>query len=212
LKNKTIDSFAAQLRLSATAVLMRDINRKPSDTDKPITNALRRSAWLSYLLSLGAISAGGLSIFSVAAILDTKPAQADLKEPSANVTDSADKFDRQNLSVSDASVVLTPKADASTEFGFAPHVLAQPQSSAREVVNTTPIANSLSFVSAETVDNGNFLAQVSAKISQTLFNPFMSLRRLLFYQHRTQLRVIPQNKWLQQKNPLRLSLLILPLP
>lgn len=172
MKNKTIDSFAAQLRLSATAVLMRDINRKPSDTDKPITNALRRSAWLSYLLSLGAISAGGLSIFSVAAILDTKPAQADIKEPSANVTDSADKFDRQNLSVSDALVVLTPKADASTEFDFAPHVLAQPQSSAREVVNTTPIAlarppraiaNSLSFVSAETVDNGNFLAQVSAQ-------------------------------------------------
>jgi hypothetical protein len=171
LKNKKIDSFAAQLRLSATAVLMRDINRKASDTDKPITNAIRHSIWLSYLLSLGAISAGGLSIFSVAAILDTKPAQADIKEPSSNVTDNADKFDRQNLSVWDASVTLTPKADASGEFDFAPHVLAQPQPSARAVVNTTPIAlarppraiaNSLSFVSAETVDNGNFLAQVPA--------------------------------------------------
>ena len=163
MKNKTIDSFAAQLRLSATAVLMRDINRKARDTDKPITNALRHSIWLSYLLSLGAISAGGLSIFSVAAILDTKPAQADIKEPSANVIDSADKFDRLNLSVSDASVVLTPKAEASTEFDFAPHVLAQPQSSAKAVVNTTLIANSLSFVSAkEATDNGNLLAQVPA--------------------------------------------------
>lgn len=156
MKNKTIDSFAAQLRLSATAVLMRDINRKASDTDKPITNAIRHSIWLSYLLSLGAISAGGLSIFSVAAILDTKPAQADIKEPSSNVTDNADKFDRQNLNVSDASVTLTAKADAAGEFNFAPHVLAQPQPSARAVVNTTPIAKSLSFVSAETVDNANF--------------------------------------------------------
>lgn len=163
MKNKTINSFAAQLRLSATVVFMRDINQKATDTDKPLTNALRHSLWLSYLLSLGAISAGGLSIFSVAAILDTKPAQADIKTPSSNAIDNADTFDRQNLNVSE-SVALTAKADAVGEFNFAPHVPVQPQPSTKSVVNTTPIvlapppraiANSLSFVSAETVDNAN---------------------------------------------------------
>jgi hypothetical protein len=70
------DGFVTQVRLSVVVVLMRDIIKKASDTDKQITFALRWSVWLSYLLSIGAISAGGLSIFSVAAILGTKPAQA----------------------------------------------------------------------------------------------------------------------------------------
>ncbi len=64
---------------------MRDINQKPSDTDKRITTVLQRSIWLSYLLSLGAISAGGLSVFSAGVILGTKPAQANMKEPAASL-------------------------------------------------------------------------------------------------------------------------------
>jgi hypothetical protein len=85
LEKEIIDSFATQVHLSATVVLMRDINQKASDTDKQITIALRRSVWLSYLLSLGAISAGGLSILSVGAILGTKPAQANMKEQTASL-------------------------------------------------------------------------------------------------------------------------------
>lgn len=64
---------------------MRDINQKSSNSDKRIAIAFRRSVQLSYLLSLCAISAGGVSIFSVAAILGTKPAQANLKEQAANL-------------------------------------------------------------------------------------------------------------------------------
>ena len=74
-----------QVRPYANAVLMRDINQKPSNTDKGIAIALRRSVWLSYLLSLGAISAGGLSIFSAAVVLGTKPAQANTNEQAANL-------------------------------------------------------------------------------------------------------------------------------
>jgi hypothetical protein len=85
LEKKIIDSFATQVRLSATVVLMRDLNQKTSVTDKRIAIALQRSVLLSYLLSLGAISAGGLSTFSVAAILGTKPAQANMKEQPASL-------------------------------------------------------------------------------------------------------------------------------
>ena len=83
------DGFVTQVRLSVIVVLMRDIIEKTSDTDKQITFALRWSVWLSYLLSIGAISAGGLSIFLVAAILGTKPAQANLTEQSASLPEPA---------------------------------------------------------------------------------------------------------------------------
>lgn len=64
---------------------MKDINQKSRDTDKRTTIALRRSFWLGYVLSLGAISAGWLSLFSVAPVLGTKVAEANLKEQSANL-------------------------------------------------------------------------------------------------------------------------------
>jgi hypothetical protein len=64
---------------------MKDINQKSRDTDKRITIALRRSFWLGYVVSLGAISAGWLSLFSVAPVLGTKVAEANLKEQSANL-------------------------------------------------------------------------------------------------------------------------------
>ncbi|MFB8790977.1 MAG: hypothetical protein U7123_19510 [Potamolinea sp.] len=66
---------------------MRDIKQKASSTDKRITSALGRYVWLSYLLSLGAITSGGLSIFSVVTILGIKPVQANLKELSVSLPD-----------------------------------------------------------------------------------------------------------------------------
>jgi hypothetical protein len=84
LEKGIIDSFATQVLLFATVVLMRDINQKASDTDKRTMSAFRRSILLSYLLSLGAVSAGWLSIFSFTAILSTKPVQANVNEQSAS--------------------------------------------------------------------------------------------------------------------------------
>ncbi len=63
---------------------MRDLNQKSSDTDKRIAIAFRHSIWLTYLLTLGTISAGGLSIFSIATLLKTNPAQANDKEQTAS--------------------------------------------------------------------------------------------------------------------------------
>ncbi len=66
---------------------MKSIIQKSSDTDKQINLALRQSPKLSYLLSIGSISTGALSLFSVAAILGTQPAQAYLSEQSASLPD-----------------------------------------------------------------------------------------------------------------------------
>lgn len=85
---------------------MRDIIQKSNNTDKRITIALRRSVWLSYLLSLGAISAGGLSLFSVAAILGTKPAQANMKEQTATLPAQSVK-DKQALSTNSRPIKST---------------------------------------------------------------------------------------------------------
>ena len=64
---------------------MRDLNQKPSDTDKRIAIAFRHSIWLTYLLTLGTISAGGLSFFSIATLLKTNPAQANENEQTATL-------------------------------------------------------------------------------------------------------------------------------
>lgn len=74
-----------QVRLSKLVVLMRDINQKPSNTDKQIAIASRRSVWLNYLLTFSTISAGGLSIQALTALLGTKPAQANTNEQAANL-------------------------------------------------------------------------------------------------------------------------------
>ncbi|MGQ4650699.1 hypothetical protein [Lyngbya aestuarii] len=66
---------------------MRDVNQKSSSTDQQIRFTLLQSDWLSYLLSIGSTSAVVLSIFTVAAILDTEPVQANSSEPSAAVLD-----------------------------------------------------------------------------------------------------------------------------
>jgi hypothetical protein len=81
---------------------MKDINQKARDTDKRKTIALRRSFWLGYVLSLGAISAGWLSLFSVAPVLGTKAAEANLKEQSASLQDRT-VVEEQALSPSSGS-------------------------------------------------------------------------------------------------------------
>lgn len=62
---------------------MRDLNQTTSDTNTRIAVAFRHSIWLTYLLTLGTISAGGLSIFSIATLLKTNSAQAKETEPTA---------------------------------------------------------------------------------------------------------------------------------
>jgi hypothetical protein len=71
---------------------MRDLSQKSSDIDKRIAIAKRcckqiasrHSIWLTYLLTLGTISAGGLSFFSIATLLKTNPAQANEKQTATN--------------------------------------------------------------------------------------------------------------------------------
>lgn len=99
---------------------MRDINQKASDIDKQIAIALRRSVWLSYLLSLGAISTGGLSIFTVAALLGTKPAQANMTEPSGSLPN-------QVVEEEQASETSSLSSEFNAQTGFHP-VLAQEES------------------------------------------------------------------------------------
>ena len=74
-------------------VIMRDIIQKVSHTDKQITLALLR-VWLSYLFSLTSTGAGAISIFSIAAILLTAPAKANLSEQSPQTM----KGDNENIS------------------------------------------------------------------------------------------------------------------
>ncbi len=111
MEKEIIDSFATQVRLSATVVLMRDTIQKSSDTDKRIAIAVWRSVLLSYLLSLGAISAGGLSILSVGAILATNPAQANMKEQAASLP-------AQTVAGEQALLNNFPSSDRSRPAGF----------------------------------------------------------------------------------------------
>jgi hypothetical protein len=162
LEKEIIDSFATQVRLFATVVLMRDIIQKSSDTDKQITIALRRSVWLSYLLSIGAISAGGLSIFSVGAILGTKPAQANM----ANIEEQPVSLPAQTVEEEPASQTQV------TELNFAPPVLAQPQPRKVVAVNAAVPANRLSLLPARTSnDNGNLLGQFPGGDKPTTVQP-----------------------------------------
>ena len=102
---------------------MRDINQKASDIDKQIAIALRRSVWLSYLLSLGAISTGGLSIFTVAALLGTKPAQANMTEPSGGLPN-------QVVEEEQASETSSLSSEFNAQTGFHP-ALAQEESNGK---------------------------------------------------------------------------------
>ncbi|HEY9609306.1 MAG TPA: hypothetical protein V6C93_08075 [Allocoleopsis sp.] len=142
MNNKTTDSFAAQIRLSVAVVLMRDINQKASDTDKqiaiapsaaPKVIALRRAIWLSYLLSLGAISTGGLSILAVAALLGTKPAQANTTKPPAQEPN-------QRVEAEQASPNSSQSSDLNAQAGFHP-VLATGESNEKALADAKAIAD-----------------------------------------------------------------------
>ena len=162
MEKELIDSFATQVRLFATVVLMRDIIQKVSNTDKQTMSALRRSVCLSYLLSIGAISAGGLSIFSVGAILGTKPAQANM----ANMEEQPVSLPAQTVEEEPASQTQV------TELNFAPPVLAQPQPKKVVAVNAAVPANRLSLLPARTSnDNDNLLGQFPAGDKPTTVQP-----------------------------------------
>ncbi len=64
---------------------MRDIIQEASDTDKRVRLTLLRSVWLSSLLPIGSVCAGALSIFSVAALVKTEPAQANITAQPASL-------------------------------------------------------------------------------------------------------------------------------
>lgn len=132
MKNKTIDSSATQVRQPATVVLMRDIIQKTSDTDKQITLALLRPVWLSYLLSIGAISTGTLSVFSAATILGTEPAHANLSGQSVSVPDQT---------VGDASLLLVEEepANLTSTHSSAPNSRAD---APENLVNEAPVQTS----------------------------------------------------------------------
>lgn len=68
---------------------MRDLIQKNRNTDKPITPRLQQFIWLSYLLSMGATSAGALSLFSIAALLLMTPAIAQSNEQPIPIGDQA---------------------------------------------------------------------------------------------------------------------------
>ena len=121
---------------------MRDINQKASDTDKqiaiapsaaPKVIALRRAIWLSYLLSLGAISTGGLSIFAVAALLGTKPAQANTTKPPAQQPN-------QRVEAEQASPTSSQSSDLNAQPGFHP-VLATGEFNEKALADAKAIAN-----------------------------------------------------------------------
>ncbi len=128
---------------------MRDINQKASDTDKQIAIAKRcceaqiahsaapkplavkRSAWLSSLLSLGAISTGGLSIFSVAALLGMKPAQANMTEPSASLPP-------QIVEEEQATPTSSQSSELNAQVGFHQALVkGEPNETAKENVQTS---------------------------------------------------------------------------
>lgn len=119
---------------------MRDINQKASDTDKQIAIAhsaatkaiaIKRSAWLSSLLSLGAISTGGLSIFSVAALLGMKPAQANMTEPSASLPP-------QIVEEEQATPTSSQSSELNAQVGFHQALVkGEPNETAKENVQTS---------------------------------------------------------------------------
>lgn len=87
---------------------MRYLIQKNSDTDKQITLTLLRSIRLNSLLSIGSISAGTLSIFSIAALLGMKPAQANFSEPSASFPEQAIEEAPAQKTSSDTSELTDP--------------------------------------------------------------------------------------------------------
>lgn len=74
----------------------------------PNAIARERSVWLSYLKTLGAISTGGLSIFAVAAFLGIKPAQANITDQAANITNQTAEEEQASLTNTPSSELDAP--------------------------------------------------------------------------------------------------------
>ena len=182
LNNKTTNSVATQVRLDVAVVFMRDINQKTSDTDKQIAimhstvpNAIarERSVWLSYLKTLGAISTGGLSIFAVAAFLGIKPAQANITDQAANITNQTAEEEPANLTNTPESELDAPAKFSQGQpepAGLAPtqrlEALAQPSVAQQDTITSRariPAFTSKSLTQAteynfapSAIETGNF--------------------------------------------------------
>lgn len=170
---------------------MRDINQKTSDTDKQIAIAKRccasqiahsavpnaiakeRSVWLSYLKTLGAISTGGLSIFAVAAFLGIKPAQANITDQAANITNQTAEEEPANLTNTPESELDAPAKFSQGQpepAGLAPtqrlEALAQPSVAQQDTITSRariPAFTSKSLTQAteynfapSAIETGNF--------------------------------------------------------
>jgi hypothetical protein len=151
---------------------MRDINQKPSDTDKRIAIALRRSVWLTYLLTLGTISTGGLSIFGVATILST-PAQASETEQATNLpTKTVEELPNLVNSDSNQAAIFEehqalankPSKTAETELQ-ASQKLAQPEP---EVLAQASTANETELQASQNLNQASTANETELQASQNL--------------------------------------------
>ena len=140
------------VRLDVAVVFMRDINQKTSNTDKQIAimhstvpNAIarERSVWLSYLKTLGAVSTGGLSIFAVAAFLGIKPAQANITDQAANITNQTADEEQVSPTSSQSSELDAPSKlsqgqvePASLAPTQRPEALAQPSVAQQDTITS----------------------------------------------------------------------------
>jgi hypothetical protein len=116
-RNKNTDSESYSIPpIRNCGAYMRDIKQKKSITDKPMKSSLLRYVWLSYLLSLGTISSGGLSFFSVVTLLGIKPAQANVKQPSVNLPEPI--FEEEKTLANNFDYLIAKIGTQSTESQF----------------------------------------------------------------------------------------------
>ncbi len=128
---------------------MRDIIEKVSHTDKQITLALLR-VWLSYLFSLTSTGAGAISIFSIAAILLTAPAKANLSEQSPQTT----KGDNENI-----SEITSPEQEEKFDLDVSDYTEHEPSGE---------LLNQLTPVSDRLADNTSAAKEFSQEQSEGL--------------------------------------------
>ena len=128
---------------------MRDIIEKVSHPDQQITLALLR-VWLSYLFSLTSTGAGAISIFSIAAILLTAPAKANLSEQSPQMT----KGDNENI-----SEITSPEQEENLNLDVSDYTEHEPSGE---------LLNQLTPVSDRLADNTSAAKEFSQEQSEGL--------------------------------------------
>lgn len=160
---------------------MKSIIQKSSDTDKQINLAVWQSPKLSYLLSISSVSTGALSLFSVATILGTQPAQANFSEQSASLPEPTveEELTSHNGYLASEDVGLTTDASdnqvqriqftQATELGQTHPVQVQPQPRKVATVNPALPVYPLSAPSTSTTfEQSDLQAQFPAIEAPTL--------------------------------------------